>query len=262
MSDYFFKRFYDDVKGADWPTVDNYSQFKLAPKNIIDECYTEHAFKLRKNQLEDKEYWLQNGTHAIGYKYQNLLYVPVRKCATTNYTEFFHNTLGWKQVQLHNQDWDSIKAFGLIMHPLTRRLKGIVEAICISYNNDYSKILEQLEDPYFQTLINSISIMDTHSMPYTEIFGPILDKIHWIPMESNTKNLKMQITKFLKEQGLEITIPDIRLGASADQKLEIYNKIYELFVTHLSDAELYILFANDLKFYHNLLDKHYGQIDN
>ncbi len=256
MSDYFLKIFYSEFSSSNWPIVEDYNDFIKLPDWIIDECYDNHKFKQRRLQIESQQYWVEHSNHAVGYKFKNVIYVPVTKCANTYYTNFFHDRLGWEKINLWNQDWTQVSAFGIIMHPITRTLKAKTENLTHAYNNNYKKILQLLDDNYLD-FINAVSITDIHSMPYWLSYGKLLDKINWIPLELGTDAIKDAITKYLASKEIEVVIPqgDKKLNQSPNDKIKIFNILRDHWLS--SDVymnDFYLLYANDLKFYHNLID--------
>lgn len=261
MSDYFFKRFYTDVKDTSWPDANNYADFLQLPATIQSECINEHNFLERKNEISDSKYWTHHNSHSIGYRYKNLIFVPVFKCGKTYYKNFFYYQLGWEEINIWDIDWNNHIGFGLIMHPLTRRIKGITQTLTESYNYDYDKILEVLKTPGFQNFIQSINISDIHTTPYSISFKQLLYKINWFPLEKgSTLDLKIHMMNFLKYHGVTVNIPvdEKNLNESSDKKLAVYNKLFELYMESNQDeinSERYFLFADDLNFYHNLLDQ-------
>jgi hypothetical protein len=263
MIDYYIKHFYDQVKDPSWPDIKNYTEFLALPDAIKNECNTDFNLPSRLSELEDVNYWKQNQYHVFGYQYKNLVYVPVLKCANTYYTNYFKNVLGWKQVNLSDIDHSKIITFGLIMNPMTRRVKGIVEVLGLSYNGNYSAVLELLRSPGFVKLLGLTIIFDSHTLPYTTTFGDLLNKIHWIPMEPfNDSELKQQITYFLKSNGVDIDIPnDNRINQSSSEKEKVFNTLQDIFLKMEPLAELGMMFAEDIKFYNNLL-KNYALLHN
>jgi hypothetical protein len=263
MSDYYIRHFYDQVKGPSWPEIKNYNDFLNLPDWIKDECNTVHQFPTRLRQLESASYWRENQQHAIGYQYNDLVYVPVLKCANSYYVNFFKDQLGWKEINLDNLNYNEISAFGLMMNPMTRRVKGITQVLFLSYDNDYNRIIELLHTTSFINFISYITILDSHTLPYTVAFGESLNKIHWIPMEPFTDNeLKEQITCFLNTKGVDVKIPNTdRINQSSLKKLQVFELIQDIFLTNEPGAELGMFFADDVKFYNNLL-KTYATLHN
>ena len=125
----------------------------------------------------------------------------------------------------------------------------------MSYNNDYPAVLKMLEQKSFCNFISTVTTLDAHTTPYTLMFGDFFNKVHWIPMDQFTDDeLNHQIACFLAENNVKITIDtNIRLNKSPDLKKQIFKRIEEIFVNTEPPAELGTLFANDVKFYNNLL---------
>jgi hypothetical protein len=124
------------------------------------------------------------------------------------------------------------------------------------YNNDYDAILKSLESPGFSKFISNILLLDAHTVPYHVTFGKTLDRIHWIPMEPfDDEELKKQIVCFLATKDIHITIPqDNRLNQSPRDKQKIFTAVQDIFLSTEPIAELGLLFAEDVKFYNNLLN--------
>lgn len=259
MSDYFFKKFYDDVRTDHWPLVANYNDFLKLPKHIIDECYQLHNLQIRKDQIESQKYWIARSNLAIGYKSNDLIYVPVFKCASTYYTQFFHESLGWEKINLWQQDWSQVSAFGIIMHPITRVLKGLTQTMGMSYNYNYEKILVQLQDPDYLNFVRSISICDPHSMPLRFSYGELFEKIHWMPMELGVDRIKDLMTEIALNHGIVLDIPrgDKQGNQSSDVKTKIFEIIRNNWLASEPTGDFYALFADDLKSYHKIVENYH-----
>jgi hypothetical protein len=258
MSDYFLKKFYSDVCASNWPPIENYNDFLKLSKSIIDECYKDHNFQQRRTQIENQQYWREQSTHAVGYKFRNVIYVPVTKCANTYYTKFFHNQLGWEKINLWEQDWTEVSAFGTLMHPITRMLKAKTQNLTDAYDDNYKKILQLLDNNYLN-FINVISITDVHSIPYWLSYGKLLNKINWIPLEIGTDAIKDEIEKYLRSKKIEIVIPrgDKKLNESPKDKIKIFEVLRDNWLLKEVAGDFYLLYAHDLKFYHNLIDTYH-----
>lgn len=255
MSDYYIKHFYDQVKDSSWPEIKSYNDLLNLPTIIKNDCNHMHNLGARLSEIEDPTYWKKYQFHKIGYQHKNVVYVPILKCANTYYTNFFKDQLKWKQVNLDDLNWNEISAFGLVMNPMTRRVKGITQVLCMSYKENYKNILQLLESPYFVNFVSKIMILDAHTIPYTLAFGEMLDKIYWIPIEPFTDSeLQHQITCFLNTKNIKIKMPTSkRLNRSSNEKEKIFNTIQDIFLSTEPGAELGMLFANDIKFYNHLL---------
>jgi hypothetical protein len=262
MIDFYLTRFYQDVKDLSWPDIVTYNDILRLPDNIYNELRLTHNLDRRLSEIESADHWQKiNRNTNIGFKKNNIIFVPVLKCASTYFTQLFLNELtGWTVVNLHDQDWKKVKAFGCIMHPLTRRLKGIVESLVMSYNTTESEnrlIYQLTNDKYFQNFISCISVCDSHSMPYTTLYGDYLYKINWIPMEIGHKNTILAINDFLETTDLNDRISSTKVThASWQNKLHIYKLLLDLYFNHKdNEFQGMIMFADDLKFYHNLIKR-------
>lgn len=272
--------FYNSVKDPSWPDVNNYVDFCRLPAEIKNECNDIHGFQQRKNQIVDHEHWIQQLESACVYK--NLAYIPITKCAYTYYTTVLTN-LGWEKVPLNEIDMSSTKFFGTMIHPRTRWLKGIVEWLEIAYTSkgstkpsirpwsnpdfwtgptNWEQLKSDLNSTAFQRLLTTLNVGDIHSMPYYVQFGNLLNNSTWIPMDLFADNeVKIKMMNFFKLHGHNISLPfnDQRLHQSPPEKLEIFNIIKTLLDNNQNQNQLYSfykLYANDLKFYYNLVEQY------
>jgi hypothetical protein len=257
MSDYFFTNFYDRVKDQSWPQVYTYDDFLKLSDIIQQECFQLHNLRSRLTEIEDEKYWINHGTHNIGYQCQTVVYVPVLKCANTYHVNLFHNQNNWKQVKLSELNLDSVHLFGLMLHPLARRIKGIVQVLSQSYSSDYKKILLQLQQPEFATFISQISTLDAHTIPYSILFGDLLNKIKWIPMELfSDRELQQQIKKFTDSHNVTVNFPEIitRTNKSDTYKTQCFEELQKIYLQTEPIAELYQMFSKDLALYHSIIE--------
>ena len=95
-------------------------------------------------------------------------------------------------------------------------------------------------------------------MPYSVMFGDLLNKINWIPIDAFSDNeVKNSLMKFFNLHGHNILLPlnDKRLHESTSNQLDIFNIIStEYFNNKYQIYPFYKLYGNDLRFYYNLLD--------
>ena len=109
-------------------------------------------------------------------------------------------------------------------------------------------------------LIKTVVIGDVHTEPYTSIFGDLLDQVNWIPLDyfSSDNEIKSSLMSFFNACGHDIKLPldNVRAWKSSTNKIKLQNFIDDLFLKNNNPSIylLYKLYANDLKFYHNLID--------
>lgn len=257
MSDYFFTSFYNQVKDKSWPQIANYNDFLKLPGTIQEECFQVHHLRDRLDELEDEQYWMSKTWHNIGYQCRDVVYVPVMKCANSYYVDLIHVQNGWKQVKLLELDLDKVHLFGLLLHPLTRRIKGVTEVLGISHQHDYKKVLLLLKQPEFAVFVSHISTLDAHTMPYAFLFGSLLEKITWIPMDVYTDvELQQQIKNFVETHGVSIKFPNkvSRINQSDTYKTQCFDELQKIYMQAGSSADFCHMFGKDIALYHRLIE--------
>lgn len=261
MSDFFFKKYYDDIKDPSWPEISNYVDFLKLPKHIVDECHALYNLNDRLDELGNIFYWANQSGLNHTYCYKNVAYLPIPKCASTYYTNIFHGRYGWKKNKLLDIDLHKTKIFAFVMHPLTRRLKGLTQSLVRSYNNDYDTVLNKLQDESFLDFLSNIMLTDYHTIPYSLLLKPWFDHVHWIPIDLLSRlEAKKEIITFLKNNDIVIDFPDeIYANQSNDKKIIIFKILEQLILLKEPPAELGLLFAHDIKFYNKLMSK-YAQV--
>jgi hypothetical protein len=251
-----------------------------------------HGFRQRRDQIEDCDYW-QKITCNV-YQHQNLVFVPITKCACTYYMHLFA-TMGWKKKNISDIDVNSVVMFGLVKHPFTRWVKGIVELLTMSYYTmpvgwdndsnlpsnvtdaqtyyrasvgdayqiDWQQFSIDIQKDSIKKFLNNVVIGDNHTMPYSAMFGSLINHINWIPMDllNNDNDIKISIMNLFKKYNHTIDIPlnVPRAWASSADKLKIENIVKDAFESSETATterllNLYKIYATDLKFYHNLID--------
>jgi hypothetical protein len=248
-----------------------------------------HSFRQRRDQIEDCDYWQQITCNV--YQHQNLVFVPITKCACTYYIHLF-DTMGWEKKAMSNIDVDSVVMFGLVKHPFTRWVKGIVELLTMPYYswpvgwNHHSNLPSNVTDAKtynrvsvgdayqinwqqfsidiqkdsIKTFLNNVVIGDDHTMPYSAMFGNLINRINWTPMDllNNDNDIKISIMNLFKKYNHTIDLPlnTPRVWKSSADKLKIENIVKDALESSETErlCNLYKIYATDLKFYHNLID--------
>lgn len=277
MFDPEFASFYANVKGADWPDVQEYSEFIKLPKKIQDECIQEHQLTNRLTRICDLNYW--TGHEIKVYVKGNLAYVPIPKCASNYYQEQFYN-LGWQRVPLSEINLETTKLFGLIMHPLKRYLKGVTQFLVASYSDltpvepkknywlsfnpkiNWDSLNRAVESKYFLNLVQNIAVGDQHATPYYFLLGDLMYNIHWIPMDLfDDIELKNKVVEFVCDHGQEINLPNTinRINESSENQNNLYNTIKHLFFKQSHLCVFHKLYGSDLRHYYQVLDQYKQQ---
>jgi len=261
MSDVFLKEFYQDVRGPDWPNISSFKDFCQLPSEIQQECYTWHNFQTRRNELENEEYW--RGQLVEAYQFENLVYFPVTKCAHTYYKHIFKDTLGWKLIQFKDVDFDSSIAFGMIIDPFDRYIKGLAEWVHSSYweAGAIAQLENELQSVGFNKMLDNALIGDIHTLPYSMTYGSSMTKINWIPLDLfKDDQVTVLLNNFFKKHNHNINLPlnQPRINQATNGDLKVRNLIKQRYLSADTRRRLYYLYffyAQDLKFYHNLVEK-------
>lgn len=264
--------FYNNIKSPDWPTIQSYHDFKNLPIWIQDECKVLHGFDHKRQQLRDPNHWAK--IYTTVYVKNNLAYVPVPKCAQSYYMYVLTN-LGWV-ANNHSQLNNDVKLFGLIMHPLQRKIKAITQFIidCFTTNLDkaseldnrmfrsasvdWDKIEELTKSSELSRLIANICVGDWHSIPYHIMFGDDLHKINWIPMDGlSDTEIKQCVMDFFVIHGLQETLPlnDQRIHISCDRQKKLNQWVEQILLNNHDHQSMFQqTYCKDLAFYYDLLD--------
>ena len=274
MIDFEIVNLYNNVRDPSWPDISNYREFHQLPAHIKQECYDLHNFQSRKAEICDLNYWTNKTVHVCLYK--DLAFVPIGKCAYTFHTTMFTD-LGWKKVSLQDVDIENTKFVGVIRHPFERRLKGITEWVTRSYDKnqhdhstknpwiqgtvdtDWDELNKIADTKYFKMLIRNLGVGDLHTDPYHTMFGSFINRVNWIPMDTmSQQDTLLSLIKFLKLHNFDQELPldQQPLHVSSEKKLRLHNLLTQEFYNHPEKIHrLYRIYAQDLKFYYNLVDK-------
>jgi hypothetical protein len=149
------------------------------------------------------------------YRHKNLVYIPFPKHASRSYIHLFANVLGWERTESYHVDWDDDVIFGHLIHPLTRHINGVVQAL---KQNDLLHLIK-LED--FKKLLQTSVFFDQHSYPLTRMLDlEQCYKIEWLLLDHDCVSSEELTQCFLKSHGIEISINDIPKLNQTQQELK------------------------------------------
>ena len=138
-----------------------------------------------------------------GYRYRHyimacscgpVVYVRSLKTAST----FFYNNLvrnhGWEEINFDAIDWDRQRVFSHIIDPIQRRHKAFAEYLFMTGNENLF-----YENNNFRKMLQTLPVLDVHSVSLHDYFGSRVRSIDWIPLQgSHDENIKTT-EKFLQE---------------------------------------------------------------
>jgi hypothetical protein len=131
------------------------------------------------------------------FRFNNLVYIPITKHASSSYTELFGNILKWEIEQTENINWDQDRVFAHLINPNDRHLKGIAE--CLKQH----KIIDIIDDPRFIKLLGT-AVFDLHSYPLSVTFGEKINQIDWLLLDAGQCSGNYLTCKFLNYFGIDI----------------------------------------------------------
>ena len=154
------------------------------------------------------------------FRFNNLVYIPITKHASTSYRQLFRDVLHWQEIQSDEIDWAADCVFAHLLHPYTRHLKGITECI-LKYN-----LGDLLDNNNFLKLLGT-AVFDLHSYPLATAFGDKLYKIDWLLLDHHIYSGDYVTLNFLKQHGVEIdSIP--KLNSSRPDEKVLLEKIQQI----------------------------------
>lgn len=260
MSDPIFQDFYNNVRDPSWPDAFSYKDFISLPDSIQNECLDLHNGINRLEEITNQNYWNNSRiTNQVGWKYKNLIFIPLLKCGLYYYEDLFCERLKWEKHLLSPADCDKFIIISCIIHPFTKYLKGITEWIWLQ-RDFLRQTAGSLENAITLLLRQEFLMPDTHAIPYHLTLPGIIDKMTLIPADiMEDWEVRQNLMDIFQTAGHgEIVLPlgDERMHESGPEKLRIFNLVQQAFNSK-PDCELlliYQLFSEDLKLYKNLVD--------
>jgi len=263
MSDYYLQKFWQDVKDPSWPNVSTYDDFINLDSSLIDECIQQHGLKQRLDEIEDSNYWRIRNLGDMFIK-DNFVFFNVPKCGSRHYHDFFLNRLNWERYYPESiDDLKGLVKFGLMMHPLDRYLKGLTEFLW------QFRLSETID---IERFVMSAYMPDIHSISYYQMFGNLVDDIHWIPfklMEDREVKTCMNNLFSRHDSLLQVPVDHPPIHVSGPEKKELNKKITQCWLARQEPKKIigtsyptlsenlylvYYAYAQDLKFYRSLAD--------
>ena len=154
------------------------------------------------------------------FRYNNLVYIPITKHASTSYRHLFRDVLHWQEIQSDEINWTVDHVFAHLLHPYTRHLKGITECI-LKYN-----LSDLLDNNNFLKLLGT-AVFDLHSYPLATALGNKLYKIDWLLLDHHIYDSDYITLNFLNHHGIKIdSIP--KLNSSHSDEKVLLKKIQQI----------------------------------
>lgn len=156
------------------------------------------------------------------YRYNNLVYIPFTKHASTSYTELFETKLNWVPTYSDLIDWETDHVFAHLLHPYTRHLKGITECVARYGLHDL------VNNDRFLKLLGT-AVFDLHSYPLSPALGEYRNKIDWLPLDHHKVSGDRLTVKLLHSYNIDILETDIpKLNVKNKDDISLLTKISEI----------------------------------
>jgi hypothetical protein len=257
MTDPVFQKFYQNVRDPSWPDIDHYGQFSMLPQKIRDECLYMHSGKQRFDSITSTDYWnnLRLSSHQ-GWRYKNIVFLPIKKCGYVYYTNLFGDRLKWESCKLTQNDFDRYSVVSCLIHPLTRYLKGVTEWI---WNNRHQWSVDLLMELMMKN--SQLVFTDMHSAPLSLTYPGVINQMTLIPADiwpdDQTRSVLMEVFQLLGHPEIVLPLKDQRLHQSREEKIKIFDKLKQFFLAKPNSELLlhYQIFAQDLCIYKQTVDK-------
>jgi hypothetical protein len=148
------------------------------------------------------------------------MYVKCPKNGCTTYTEFLTKH-GWETYNLFENSFnlDEMFLWGHITDPEKRHTRGVAQ---------YLKRNEDIDVNLHSKLLVS-GVFDEHTYSLNMMLGDLIKKIHWIPLDINSKLTGDDLTNlFFSEYNLDLRITDAdRRNVSTQRWVDTQNLIDE-----------------------------------
>lgn len=182
------------------------------------------------------------------YRFKNLVYVPLPKHASKSYIYLFSNVLGWERTETCFVDWETDKVFAHLVHPITRYIKGSVQAL--TQNN-----LAHLVDlPDFAKLVSTSCFFDRHAYPLSVMLPlELCYKMEWLLLDHHLVTGEKFTQGFLRSHGIDITTDMIpKFNTSTVEKKIVAKKIKSLVDANNAIDSLIFFLQEDLNLYNQV----------
>lgn len=185
------------------------------------------------------------------FKCDKLVYIAIRKNASSFYTNYFQLQLGWKEISLQEVDWENDIVFSHISDPMERHIKGISEAI-----SQFQLIRDLFNDSKFCSILGH-SVLDSHCVPICLTLGKHIEQIDWILLDSKVPSETLT-NKFLLKYNIDnsLTYEPFKFRNSKSQTdSKVRSKIKTLIDLNQNNDTLNLLYEQDKILYSNVKSK-------
>jgi hypothetical protein len=179
-------------------------------------------------------------------RFQNLVYVPLPKHASTSYRWFFGQHLGWKDIPIQEIDWVNDTVFAHLLDPITRHINGIAQILSERY------LAHLMGSPDFIELLRTSIFPDQHTYPITRMLDiSQCYKMEWLLLDHSKVPGEELTCAFLKEHDIHVEPGDIpKMNCSDEYKSKLRQSLL-VDIEQALNSLIYVL-QEDLNLYNTV----------
>lgn len=191
---------------------------------------------------------------------RQLVYLRTLKCASTFFYRNLCDNLGWKELAWNEINWRNQHVFSHMLHPVTRRHKGIAEKLHMLGLNDG----EFMQDPRVQNLLRFVPLLDEHTSTYWDTYGTACWSIDWIPLTGGFEENIDRTNLLLESYGVATDRWDISLRhESDDDKQNLVQQLANMWATQTDPPDFVIQYLEkDLRLWRGVTHNFNPAADN
>jgi hypothetical protein len=184
-------------------------------------------------------------------RWGNLVYARTLKAGSEFFYKNFTQTAGWEPCRWADINWGRDHVFSYVMDPIKRRHKGISEFLI--QTNSVDLLFNSVP---FQQVIAQVPALDDHSASLHNIYGEYINRIEWLPMDSNHATAVNATDRLLEQHGhFPIKWNSEFAHTTANYMDDIYNRVKQLWDQQFINDYVRFYFAADIELYRRTLAK-------
>jgi len=190
------------------------------------------------------------------YVKNDLVYIPIQKCASTYYSNLVEHN-GFDRTELYKINPNTHKLIAFILNPTTRFIKGLTEDLYYDYDA-HPHELDFEKQALRANLLNIIQhdpnhlYLADHNFPIHLRLTNLIPHITWIKITKD-KSHHNHFLNICKQHNIDIANVEVNSNISNRSKLTLYNKLSNIFTEqYLLEHHLYKhLYAKDYEIYNS-----------
>lgn len=186
------------------------------------------------------------------YRYRQLVYIPIYKNAASSYEKLFGEILKWQVIGTEELDPINDTIFAHISNPYHRHLRGTAQFLV------QNELEELIDDPRFEKIMTS-GYLDQHAYPLIVMFGDLVHKITWLPLDHPKFTGDAITVWFLRQHSVYYPVDQIpHENIGSDNHRRILARLKKIFHDNNGhNSGLFFLLDGDMGLYNNAVNRIY-----